>query len=122
MRILSLLIFYIVLISSNRLTDSPHGSDFKISCSTCHSADGWQFHKAIYSFDHNTTKLPLLGRHQGFSCADCHENSSDYSAFTCISCHEHNKADMDKKHREEAGRYSYNSDDCFKCHPRGNAG
>jgi hypothetical protein len=88
MRILSLLIFFIILIFFNRQTDSPHGSDFKISCKTCHSSKGWQLDKEIYSFDHNTTRLPLVGQHSITDCKQCHPTLVFAAAKTnCNECH-----------------------------------
>ncbi|MGW8315720.1 MAG: c-type cytochrome, partial [Bacteroidales bacterium] len=75
MRVLSL-IFALpalaVLVLPSRQDDSPHGEDFKISCSKCHSAKGWEFDREVYSFDHNTTALPLKGQHVNLNCRLCH--------------------------------------------------
>jgi hypothetical protein len=104
MRILSLLIFYVILFSSNRLVDSPHGSDFKISCSTCHSSNGWQFDRSVYSFDHNKTKLPLIGQHTTISCKQCHPTLVFSEAKNqCVDCH----SDV---HEATTGS------DCSRCH------
>jgi|WetSurMetagenome_2_1015567.scaffolds.fasta_scaffold01384_2 hypothetical protein len=104
MRILSLLIFFVSLIFISRQPDSPHGSDFKISCKTCHSPKGWQLDKAIYSFDHNTTKLPLVGQHSEINCRQCHKTLVFSSAKkTCIECH-------NDIHQATVGG------DCARCH------
>ena len=88
MRILSFIIFCILLFLSDRQTDSPHGPDFKMSCSACHSAKGWQLDKEIYSFDHNTTKMPLVGQHSEINCRKCHPTLVFSEAKTsCIDCH-----------------------------------
>jgi hypothetical protein len=88
MRILSLLIFCIFLISFNLQSDSPHGADFKISCKTCHSPKGWSLDKEIYSFNHNATKLPLVGQHAVINCRQCHTTLVFSEAKTeCNDCH-----------------------------------
>jgi hypothetical protein len=104
MRILPLLLIYVVLFYLNRQTDPPHGSDFKISCSTCHSSKGWQLDKEIYSFDHNTTKLPLVGQHTEINCRQCHPTLVFKDAKTkCIDCH-------NDVHQASVGL------DCSRCH------
>ena len=88
MRILSLLIFCASFIFSNQKTNSPHGSDFKISCKTCHSSKGWQLDKEIYSFKHNKTKLPLDGQHTSLDCSQCHKTLVFKEAKSeCFACH-----------------------------------
>jgi len=104
MRILSLLIFITGLFFSNQKTDSPHGPDFKISCKTCHSPKGWQLDKETYSFNHNTTKLPLTGQHKEVSCRQCHPTLIFTGAKpNCIDCH----TDI---HQATLGL------DCSRCH------
>jgi hypothetical protein len=88
MRILSLVIFCILLIFFDRQPDSPHGPDFKITCSNCHSPKGWQIDKETYAFDHNTTRLPLVGQHTEIGCRQCHPTLVFSSAKTeCNECH-----------------------------------
>jgi predicted CXXCH cytochrome family protein len=88
MRILSLLIFFVLLICSGFQNNSPHGSNFRISCKTCHSSKGWQLDKEVYSFDHNTTKLPLIGQHKNINCRQCHTSLVFSEAKTrCNECH-----------------------------------
>jgi len=72
MRLLFLSIPLLILVMAGRIQDSPHGIDFEISCSVCHSPKGWELDRAIYSFDHNTTKLPLVGQHTSINCKKCH--------------------------------------------------
>jgi hypothetical protein len=104
MRILSLLIFNVFLVFSNNQTDSPHGPDFKISCKTCHSSKGWQLDKTIYSFNHNTTKLPLVGQHARIDCKQCHTSLVFSKAGNqCSECH----SDV---HQATVGL------DCSRCH------
>ncbi len=104
MRILSLLILSVLLLCFRVQTKSPHGPAFKISCSTCHSAKGWQLDKDIYSFDHSTAKLPLEGQHTEINCRLCHKSLVFTDAGTeCNDCH----TDI---HQATAGS------DCSRCH------
>jgi hypothetical protein len=104
MRILSFVILIVVLYLSNQKTESPHGSAFKVSCKTCHSAKGWQLDKEIYSFDHNRTKLPLTGSHNGVNCRLCHISLVFSEAKSeCYQCHK----DI---HQNTVGL------DCARCH------
>jgi hypothetical protein len=85
-------------------SDSPHGPDFKVPCDKCHSAKGWKLDKEIYSFDHNTTNMPLVGQHQVVDCRSCHISLVFSEAKTeCIDCH----TDM---HNQTVGP------DCGRCH------
>ena len=104
MRILSLVILLAFLIFSNQKTESPHGADFKISCKTCHSAKSWKVDKEIYSFDHNQTRLPLVGQHVAVDCRQCHTSLVFYEAKEeCSQCH----SDV---HQNTTGS------DCARCH------
>ena len=104
MRILSLLIFCLSVLFLNRLQQSPHGAGFKISCKTCHSSKGWELDKSVYSFNHNTTKMPLLGQHTTIDCRQCHKTLVFSEARTnCIDCH-------NDIHQTTTGP------DCSRCH------
>jgi len=104
MRVLSLVIPLLILAIAGRTQDSPHGSDLEVSCMACHSAKGWELDREIYSFDHNTTRLPLEGQHQAVNCKSCHPTLVFNEAETdCFSCH----TDM---HKQTVGM------DCGRCH------
>ena len=104
MRIVSLVILAVVLYISNQRTESPHGTDFKVSCITCHRTKGWQLDKEKYSFDHNKTKLPLVGQHNEVNCRSCHPTLIFSDAKTeCSQCH----TDV---HQSTVGA------DCSRCH------
>jgi hypothetical protein len=105
MRILSLIILPVLaFLLVSFITDSPHGDKFKVSCSVCHSPSSWKLDKAIYSFDHNTTAMPLTGSHRETNCRSCHTSLVFSEAKTgCIDCH----ADM---HENTTGP------DCARCH------
>ena len=57
MRVLSLAIPLLIMVIAGHAQDSPHGSDFEISCKVCHSPKGWELDREIYSFDHNTHQI-----------------------------------------------------------------
>ena len=104
MRVLSLAILLLILAITGRAQDSPHGSDFKINCKDCHSARGWEVDRKIYSFDHNSTRLPLEGQHFAVNCKSCHPTLIFSEANTeCFSCH----TDM---HNQTVGM------ECGRCH------
>ena len=104
MRILSLTIPALILLVALRVQDSPHGDDFEVSCSVCHSPEGWELDPEVYSFDHNSTELPLEGQHTSINCRLCHPTLVFSDAGTdCISCH----TDV---HGQTAGS------DCARCH------
>jgi hypothetical protein len=104
MRILILLVIWLLFLFFKQGGESPHGPDFKVSCSVCHSSKGWQIDSAVYSFDHNTTKFALSGQHRDVSCRECHPTLIFHEAKTeCNECH----TDI---HQNTAGL------DCARCH------
>ncbi|OFX22717.1 MAG: hypothetical protein A2033_10660 [Bacteroidetes bacterium GWA2_31_9] len=101
---MSFIILPLLLFIMSFFTDSPHGKDFKISCSDCHSTKGWAIDKEILSFDHKTTLFPLSGQHKTVDCKTCHTSLVFSEAKTdCFSCH----ADL---HNQTLGS------DCNNCH------
>jgi len=104
MRVLSLIILFLILSVAGKSQDSPHGAEFKVNCVVCHSPKGWELDKEIYSFDHNSTQLPLEGQHISVNCRACHPTLVFAEAKTdCFSCH----TDM---HSQTLGV------DCGRCH------
>ena len=104
MRILSLLVLCLFMAFFKQQTNSPHGTNFKESCSLCHSSKGWQLDTAIYSFDHNKTKFALTGQHIATGCRQCHTTLVFSTAKSeCNECH------MDV-HQATTGL------DCARCH------
>ncbi len=90
-------------------------SGFPTTCEVCHYPTHVTWTQAV--FDH---KFPIkTGKHAGFNCTDCHLNSN-FLTFSCIDCHTHNKSSVDSEHHGVAG-YTYNSQACYTCHPRGSA-
>ncbi len=105
MRKLSFIISAVLILNHNSLAQkSPHGRDFTISCSVCHSTKGWEIDKSIYSFDHNSTAMPLEGQHLSVNCKSCHPTLVFSDAKTgCSDCH----TDI---HSQTVGP------DCERCH------
>src|ERR1700693_4214269 len=52
-------------------TRSPHGT-LNLPCQNCHTVYGWKPIRAVPEFDHNQTRYPLRGLHEGVACAACH--------------------------------------------------
>ncbi|MBK9391095.1 MAG: hypothetical protein IPN68_13230 [Bacteroidetes bacterium] len=103
MRILSFLILTILNPLQER-TSSPHGTDFTISCGTCHSSKGWHLDKEVYSFNHNSTAFRLSGEHNQVNCRECHPTLIFKDAKNqCSGCH----SDI---HQGTVGL------DCARCH------
>ena len=104
MRRLSSLIFLVVLFSRLYSQSSPHGEKFAVKCIDCHNTTGWKIDLKTLSFDHTTTKFPLVGQHQSVNCRMCHTSLEFSKAGTdCISCH----TDI---HNQTVGP------DCERCH------
>ncbi len=69
-----------------RATRSPNheAAHFARDCATCHTISTW----SGATFDHNTTKFPLTGKHQVATCAGCHADGVYAGRSTsCNSCH-----------------------------------
>ncbi len=66
-------------------TDPNHvAAGFPQDCSLCHSTVDW----TGATFNHNTTKFPLTGKHTTVACATCHVNNQFATLSTdCVSCH-----------------------------------
>ena len=101
-------------------TTNPNhaGAGFPTNCDSCHTTSGWK----PATFDHDGRYFPIYsGKHRGkwSSCSDCHKNAGNYKAFECILCHS-NKSKIDSDHKDVKG-YTYSSQACYKCHPRGSS-
>jgi hypothetical protein len=105
--VLALPVLLLILALRMKDTDSPHGKDFKVRCSVCHSPEGWKIDPKVYSFDHNKTEMPLTGQHTSVDCRMCHPTLVFPDAETeCYSCH----TDM---HKQTVGF------ECARCHTTG---
>ena len=94
---------------------------FPTTCVTCHTTTAWQpstfNHTTYFPISAGSTHSP--GRWS--TCADCHTNPTNYAVFSCLNCHEHVQTTMDSRHARVSG-YSYDSQACYRCHPRGSGG
>lgn len=82
-----------------------HRADFGEDCLQCH--DGLD---RFTEFDHAQTVFPLLGKHAGAECADCHPGArqpQDFSTASveCVDCH-----------AEPGAHRALFSTDCAECH------
>ncbi len=64
--------------------DDEHNGQYGTQCYTCHTTRSWE----EVTFDHNETRLPLVGGHANLECQACHTPDT----FTgldpaCVSCH-----------------------------------
>jgi len=104
----------------NNAVPNHQAAGFPTTCQNCHSTSAW----IPSTWNHDALYFPIYsGRHQGrwTICADCHVNPNDFNIFECIFCHEHNQPDTDG-HHTGVPNYQYNSQACYACHPRGEAG
>lgn len=92
-----------IIIGSNSSAKSPHGENFKLKCSQCHSTENWTEMK-VGGFNHSSTHFPLEGQHKNISCKKCHPTLEFSKTKTdCATCH----TDI---HQGTVGR------DCERCH------
>ena len=101
----------------NTATDPNHQqAQISTDCASCHTATVWT--SATYT-THDAQYFPIYsGAHRGRwnACSTCHVNPSDYRQFDCLSCHTASRTTPD--HSGVSG-YSYDSQSCYRCHPRG---
>ena len=89
--------------SGSTVSRSPHGN-LSVPCQNCHTSVGWKPIRAVPEFDHDQTRYPLRGLHQGVSCTQCHAKPVFSNTGTnCADCH----ADI---HRRQMGA------NCQQCH------
>jgi hypothetical protein len=104
-------------------TDPNHqAAGIPTTCQSCHSTVTWNGAQVT---QHDALYFPIYsGTHRGrwTSCADCHTNSSNYTTFTCLQCHAHDDPVEVASHHSGVSGYSYTSQACYSCHPRGSAG
>ena len=89
------------------------------NCADCHTPNPkWQ--PAKYP-QHDDQFFPVFsGAHANTwsNCAECHNQSGDFTKYTCVDCHDHSKTLMDDGHKKANG-YIYNSIACYTCHTNG---
>lgn len=95
--------------------EDVHKGQFGTNCKECHTEESFNVFIGKSSFDHNTTRFPLSGKHQKVDCASCHQldvNTRPETVFqdfknkdiqNCITCH-------DDIHETRLGT------DCRQCH------
>jgi len=85
----------------------PHGGRTALSpCTSCHTTRGWKEVSNVPPA-HSPAGWPLVGKHDGVACTDCHGPSLTAKVSkTCASCHE----DV------HAGRFG---NKCESCHDEG---
>lgn len=92
---------------------------FSTECDDCHAPSVWNAAR----FDHDSLFPIYSGRHRNLwnDCSTCHIAPGDFSQFSCLGCHPHSdQAETTDHHREVPG-FVYRSQDCYRCHPRGEA-
>ena len=68
-------------------TRSPHGN-LDRPCQDCHTVYGWKPIRAVPEFDHNQTRFPLRGMHDGVTCTGCHTKMVFSNVGNkCANCH-----------------------------------
>ena len=103
MRLLSTLAAALLSVSS-LYAQSPHGKEFKVDCSNCHVASGWNLIRKDVKFNHDDTPFKLTGQHTSVACRSCHVSLVFSDARTeCKSCH-------NDVHQNTLGP------DCARCH------
>ncbi len=82
---------------------------FSHSCQTCHTTIAW----SPATFDHNSTKFPLTGKHQTLLCQACHVGGNYSLTYVdCYQCHSTDYQQVtDPNH--VTGQFSHN---CLTCH------
>jgi len=77
-----------MLLAANLFAQSPHGKNFNIDCSNCHSPNTWTKIPEVIKFDHDNTSFKLSGQHKNVSCINCHQSLVFSNAKDdCGSCH-----------------------------------
>jgi len=92
-----------------------HNTTLGNDCRQCHGFDSWQV--TSRTFNHETTRFPLLGAHRRVACEDCHRERPmirfDVVPTDCWGCH--------RKTYEETTDPSHVvvqlGPDCETCHP-----
>ena len=90
----------------------PHKGAFKQGCDSCHNTTTWKKSTFSVTFDHSTTKFPLIGKHLQVGCVECHANG-DFKApiphDLCADCHKPDPHNGQFSKRADQGK-------CESCH------
>ncbi|HEX6802541.1 MAG TPA: hypothetical protein VF133_02595 [Terriglobales bacterium] len=93
----------------------PHHGSFSQTCQACHNTSGWKkvsIQSVNEKFDHSKTKFPLLGKHQGVDCIQCHAGGDFKKPLgfdQCSDCHKPDPHQGQFSHRADRG-------ECASCH------
>ncbi len=89
----------------------PHAGRFKGACASCHVTDDFHRIKST-GFNHDQTRYPLRGKHQGVACEKCHDEKTAWGPkplfAKCTDCHK----DAHNGQATLAGKPA----DCAACH------
>lgn len=89
----------------------PHAGKFQGACRDCHVTTSWRQVRGLAEFDHSKTKFPLVGKHQGLRCENCHRQA-DFKFpgphMLCADCH------TDPHHGQFLARKAAGA--CSECH------
>lgn len=90
---------------------NPHGK-LDISCSECHSVEGWKPLRDPLPFQHDKTGFKLVGAHAAVACASCHQGL-DFSLAKpdCLSCH---KSDYENARTPPHEQFPTTCGDCHQ--------
>jgi hypothetical protein len=87
--------------------DDPHERELGEACASCHVETRWA---EDVRFDHDLASFPLLGKHDGAMCADCHATPAFHDApEQCIDCHRED--DVHERRLGEACATCHNPND-----------
>lgn len=100
-------------IQHQRCTDchnDPHEGSMGSQCTQCHSNENWRVKNIQGTFDHSTTRFPLLGLHASVDCKECHTSGYQKMPFArCTDCHE-------DYHEGDFALETGGVEDCSSCH------
>jgi hypothetical protein len=82
--------------------DDEHGGELGKECASCHTPEDWD----SVTYDHSQSRFPLVGKHIGVGCRDCHVDLKFKSTpANCFGCHAE-----DDNHKGQLGTV------CESCH------
>jgi hypothetical protein len=93
----------------------PHNKEKGPTCAECHGTQSWRIPQA--RLDHRKTRMPLVGRHAGVPCSDCHvrQTKDEWRAVPadCAGCHRSQVIGASLHPDHSQGRFSTG---CEACH------
>lgn len=71
--------------ASCHAADDVHKTALGADCASCHSESAWA---QDIRFDHDLSRMPLLGQHAVLACEACHmDRGFQIAEVSCVSCH-----------------------------------